>query len=130
VFLKMRGVVFDWFVVDRRVPFAVVTLHFFGRSPAALTVEVDCHKRDPGGNESVAFSREWNLWRPFGSGLTLSLLPSSLFRRVLSRWSNFSAITLRLLCPSGSIAKVRVGPGRRRCTWSLALLDIAYEEQR
>ena len=40
----------------RRVPFAVVTLHFFGRSPVAVTVEVDCHKRDPGGNESVAFS--------------------------------------------------------------------------
>lgn len=56
MFLKMRGVVFDWFVVDRRVPFAVVTLHFFGRSPVAATVEVDCHKRDPGGNESVVFS--------------------------------------------------------------------------
>src|SRR5712692_6256393 len=42
-------------MLARRIPFAVVALHFFGGSIVAVTVEVDRRKPDPGSDECVAF---------------------------------------------------------------------------
>jgi hypothetical protein len=55
VFLQMRGVVFDRLVLAPGVLLAVIRLHVFGRSKVAVTVEVDCHKRDSRGDRTGLF---------------------------------------------------------------------------
>src|ERR1700758_3254263 len=47
VFLQVRSVVFDRFVLAPRVAFAVIALHFFGCSVVSVSVEVKRHKCDP-----------------------------------------------------------------------------------
>jgi hypothetical protein len=42
----MGAVVLHGLVLPRCIPFAVIALHFFGRSIVAVTIEVDRHKGD------------------------------------------------------------------------------------
>src|SRR5581483_7590448 len=96
VFLQVRSVVLDRFVLAPRVAFAVIALHAFRRSTAPASVEVNCHKSDSASGEFVAFRQDCGLRRGLSwfQGLVIALL-SVFHGLILPNWRGSGLIGSR-----------------------------------